>query len=92
MIKLSTTVIRAMDSVLDRMVGGAPVLEFYDGEAPDNLDEPVNGAKLSLRDMTNGEMRWLDTRPGPEPPRPPGATCWRIYDAGGRCVMQGDWS
>ena len=92
MILLSRTVTREMDRVLDRMIGAHPTIEFYDGEVPASLEDHPVGAKLDLHELKDEEIKRLNRcPPGPEPPQPSGATFWRLYDAGGRIVMQGDW-
>jgi hypothetical protein len=87
-IQLAPTFRRAIIREMTRRAGSLGKLQFWDGAMPENCDYPADGERVLNLDLGPGFMEAIAE--GTEPKLPSDATYWRVLDATGAVLMQGD--
>lgn len=87
----SASLSRRIDALIERTIGNGSTLAFYTGEPPESADDAPTGNKILVRDLEPDELAEMRARSyGAEPPMPKDARYWRLTDAAGLTLMQGD--
>jgi len=88
MIQRSLSLERALEREVVRFAGSLACFVFYAGEKPVDCNGIALGERVGKREASEFAVRHLMR--GMSPGMPDDATYWRLYDANGNVVMQGD--
>jgi hypothetical protein len=87
-IQRSVSLERALEREAVRFAGSLACFVFYSGDLPADCNGVALGERVGRREASEFAVRQL--LHGVAPGMPEGATSWRLYDANGHVVMQGD--
>ena len=90
MIERSKSLNRRLEAECVRCAGSQAVLVFYKGTKPLACELVADGERVEMSQAREHTVRALYQGIAPE--LPAGADYWRLIDAGGNVVMQGDAS
>lgn len=88
MIQISVSLQKHLARETLRLAGSLARLAYYAGEMPKFCEQQATGERIRIVDAKEPVVR--DLVDGREPAMPEGAQYWRITDANGNVVMQGD--
>lgn len=88
MITYSAQVLHAVTLAVKRLAGSHAVVQFFKGPMPATCDDAATGERMGHMDMPEAFIS--EARDEIEPGMPLGATYWRLLDANGHVLMQGD--
>jgi len=88
MIQRSISLKKRLEAETVRYAGSQAVLCFYKGAMPMHCEAAADGERLELAAASEAQVRQIFQ--GEPPALPPGADYWRLMDANGNCVIQGE--
>lgn len=89
MIERSKSLERRLEAECVRYAGSIARLVYYKGTMPQSCEAVADGERIDNVATNEAIVRAL-YRGTPPPAIPEEAAYWRLIDAGGNCVMQGD--
>lgn len=88
MITYSPQLLNAVTLAVKRLVGSNGVVQFFRGPMPASCEDRAEGVRVGAMEMPDCFIgRARDEK---EPAMPAGADYWRLLDANGTVMMQGD--
>ena len=84
----SPQLLNAVTLAVKRLIGSHGVVQFWRGPMPASCDDPATGERVGAMDMPDDFIG--SARDEIEPALPPGANYWRLLDANGTVMMQGN--
>lgn len=88
MITYSPQLLNAVTLAVKRMVGSHGVVQFFRGPMPSSCEDRAQGVRVGAMEMPEHFIG--EARDQVEPSMPSGADYWRLLDANGTVMMQGD--
>lgn len=86
-VKFSRSLSRRLNAEIRRAIGSNASLVFYNGVPPDSPDEHPTGQKIRSNGLNEEEIERINAF---KPVMPEDASYWRIIDAAGIVVAQGE--